>query len=150
MSKKEFLQGKYRPINPQKYKGDVTNIIYRSSWERKFLQYCDMNENILEYSSEEIALPYRSPIDNKIHRYFPDFYIKVKESSGKIKKYIIEIKPKKQTIEPQVKKRKTKSYIYEVYEYAKNQAKWKAAEEFCKDRLWEFKVLTEDDLGINK
>ena len=150
MSKKEFLQGKYRPINPQKYKGDVTNIIYRSSWERKFLQYCDMNENILEYSSEEIALPYRSPIDNKIHRYFPDFYIKVKESSGKIKKYIIEIKPKKQTIEPQVKKRKTKSYIYEVYEYAKNQAKWKAAEEFCKDRLWEFKVLTEEDLGINK
>ena len=150
MSKKEFLQGKYRPINPQKYKGDVTNIIYRSSWERKFLQYCDMNENILEYSSEEIALPYRSPIDNRIHRYFPDFYIKVKESSGKIKKYIIEIKPKKQTIEPQVKKRKTKSYIYEVYEYAKNQAKWKAAEEFCKDRLWEFKVLTEEDLGINK
>jgi len=149
MSKKEFLQGKYRPINPQKYKGDVTNIIYRSSWERKFLQYCDMNENILEYSSEEIALPYRSPIDNRIHRYFPDFYIKVKESSGKIKKYIIEIKPKKQTIEPQVKKRKTKSYIYEVYEYAKNQAKWKAAEEFCKDRLWEFKVLTEEDLGIN-
>ena len=150
MSKKEFLQGKYRPINPQKYKGDVTNIIYRSSWERKFLQYCDMNENILEYSSEEIALPYRSPIDNKIHRYFPDFYIKVKESSGQIKKYIIEIKPKKQTIEPEVKKRKTKSYIYEVYEYAKNQAKWKAAEEFCKDRLWEFKVLTEEDLGINK
>jgi len=149
MSKKEFLQGKYRPINPQKYKGDVTNIIYRSSWERKFLQYCDMNENILEYSSEEIALPYRSPIDNRIHRYFPDFYIKVKESSGKIKKYIIEIKPKKQTIEPQVKKRKTKSYIYEVYEYAKNRAKWKAAEEFCKDRLWEFKVLTEEDLGIN-
>lgn len=95
---------------------------------------------------EEIALPYRSPIDNKIHRYFPDFYIKVKESSGQIKKYIIEIKPKKQTIEPQVKKRKTKSYIYEVYEYAKNQAKWKAAEEFCKDRLWEFKVITEDDL----
>jgi len=150
MSKKEFLQGKYRPINPQKYKGDVTNIIYRSSWERKFLQYCDMNENILEYSSEEIALPYRSPIDNKIHRYFPDFYIKVKESSGQIKKYIIEIKPKKQTIEPEVKKRKTKSYIYEVYEYAKNQAKWKAAKEFCKDRLWEFKVLTEEDLGINK
>ena len=95
-------------------------------------------------------LPYRSPIDNKIHRYFPDFYIKVKESNGKIKRYIIEIKPKKQTIEPKVKKRKTKGYIYEVYEYAKNQAKWKAAEEFCKDRMWEFKVLTEDELGIKK
>ena len=142
--------GKFQPSYPRKYKGDPTNIIYRSLWERKFMFYCDLNENILEWGSEEIALPYRSPIDNRIHRYFPDFYIKVKESSGKIKKYIIEIKPKKQTIEPQVKKRKTKSYIYEVYEYAKNQAKWKAAEEFCKDRMWEFRVLTEEDLGISK
>jgi hypothetical protein len=141
-------KGRYQPKNPQKYRGDVNNIIYRSLWERKFLIYCDTNENILEYSSEEIALPYRSPIDNRIHRYFPDFYIKVKESTGQIKKYIIEIKPKKQTIEPKVQKRKTKSYIYEVVEYAKNQAKWKAAEEFCKDRMWEFKVLTEDHLGI--
>ena len=142
--------GKFQPSYPRKYKGDPTNIIYRSLWERKFMVYCDLNENILEWGSEEIALPYRSPIDNRIHRYFPDFYIKVKESSGQIKKYIIEIKPKKQTIEPKVQKRKTKSYIYEVYEYAKNQAEWKAAEEFCKDRLWEFKVLTEEDLGISK
>ena len=85
-----------------------------------------------------------------MHRYYPDFYIKVRESNGKIKRYIIEIKPKKQTVEPKMKKRKTKGYIYEVYEYAKNQAKWKAAEEFCKDRMWEFKVLTEDELGIRK
>ena len=85
-----------------------------------------------------------------MHRYYPDFYIKVRESNGKIKRYIIEIKPKKQTVEPKMKKRKTKGYIYEVYEYAKNQAKWKAAEEFCKDRMWEFKVLTEDELGIKK
>jgi hypothetical protein len=141
-------KGKYQPINPKKYRGDPTNIIYRSLWERKFMVYCDSNENILEWGSEEIALPYRSPIDNKIHRYFPDFYIKVKESNGSIKKYLIEIKPKKQTIEPIPQKRRTKGYIYEVYEYAKNQAKWKAAEEFCKDRGYEFKVLTEDHLGI--
>jgi hypothetical protein len=141
-------KGKYRPTNPKKYKGDPTNIVYRSLWERKFMIYCDSNENILEWGSEEIALPYRSPIDNKIHRYFPDFYIKVKESNGSIKKYLIEIKPKKQTVEPIPQKRKTKGYIYEVYEYAKNQAKWKAAEEFCKDRGYEFKVLTEDELGI--
>jgi hypothetical protein len=141
-------KGKYQPKNPQKYKGDPTNIIYRSLWERKFMVYCDSNQNILEWGSEELALPYRSPIDNKIRRYFPDFYIKVKESTGQIKKYLIEIKPKKQTIEPQVQKRKTKGYIYEVYEYAKNQAKWKAAQEFCEDRQWEFKVLTEDELGI--
>jgi len=112
--------------------------------------YCDNQTKILEWGSEEIVLPYRSPIDNKVHRYYPDFYIKVRESNGKIKRYIIEIKPKKQTVEPKMKKRKTKGYIYEVYEYAKNQAKWKAAEEFCKDRMWEFKVLTEDELGIKK
>ena len=143
-------KGRYRPSNPKKYKGDSSNIIYRSLWERKFMVYCDNQTKILEWGSEEIVLPYRSPIDNKVHRYFPDFYIKVKESNGKIKRYIIEIKPKKQTIEPKVKKRKTKGYIYEVYEYAKNQAKWEAAKEFCKDRMWEFKVLTEDELGIKK
>jgi hypothetical protein len=141
-------KGKYQPDNPKKYKGDPTNIIYRSLWERKFMKYCDANENILEWGSEIMALPYRSPIDNRIHKYFPDFYIKVRESSGEIKKCIIEIKPKKQTVEPIPQKRKTKGYIYEVYEYAKNQAKWKAAEEFCKDRQWEFRVFTEDHLGI--
>ena len=135
-------KGRYRPSNPKKYKGNPSNIIYRSLWERKFMVYCDNNTKILEWGSEEIVLPYRSPIDNKVHRYFPDFYIKVREFNGNIKRYIIEIKPKKQTVEPKMKKRKTKGYIYEVYEYAKNQAKWKAAEEFCKDRMWEFKVLT--------
>ena len=143
-------KGKYRPTRPYKYKGDPTNIIYRSLWERKFMQYCDSTTNVLEWGSEEIALPYRSPIDNKVHRYFPDFYIKVKENTGQIKRYIIEIKPKKQTIAPKVQKKKTKGSVYEVYEYARNQAKWKAAEEFCKDRRWEFKVLTENELGIKK
>ena len=139
-------KGKYQPSFPKKYKGDPTNIVYRSLWERTFMKYCDTNENILEWFSEEIAVPYRSPIDNKIHRYFPDFYIKVKESNGSIKKYIIEIKPKKQTLEPIPQKRKTKGYIYEVYEYAKNQAKWNAAKEWCADRGYEFKVLTEDNI----
>lgn len=142
-------KGKYQPSYPQKYKGDPTNIIYRSLWERKFMKYCDLNENILEWGSEEIALPYRSPIDGKVHRYFPDFYIKVKENTNHIKKYLIEIKPKRQTVPPPKPKRQTKGYIYEAYEYAKNQAKWKAAREFCEDRQWEFKVITEDELGIN-
>ena len=141
-------KGKYRPSNPEKYRGDYTGIVYRSLWELKFMKYCDSNENILEWGSEEIVLPYISPIDNRYHRYFPDFYIKVKERGGKIKKYVIEIKPKKQCIEPKVQKRKTRGYVYEVCEYAKNQAKWKAAKEFCEDRQWEFKVLTEDELGI--
>jgi hypothetical protein len=140
--------GKFRPSNIQKYRGDHLNIIYRSLWERKFMVYCDRNENILEWGSEEIVIPYRSPLDGRIHRYFPDFYIKVRESTGKIQKYIIEIKPKKQCIEPQKKKKHTKTYIREVTEYAKNQAKWKAASEYCKDRLLQFKVLTEDQLGV--
>ena len=139
-------KGKYQPSYPKKYKGDPTNIIYRSLWERKFMVYCDNNQNILEWGSEEIVVPYRSPLDNRYHRYFPDFYIKVRESSGKIKKMIIEIKPQRQCIEPKVQKRKTKAYIYEVVEYAKNQAKWKAAEEWCADKGYEFKVLTEDEL----
>jgi len=141
-------KGKYQPSYPQKYKGNPTNIVYRSLWERKFMVYCDTNEKILEWGSEEIVLPYRSPIDNRIHRYFPDFYIKVLESSGQIKKYLIEIKPKRQTVPPPKPKRQTKGYISEAYEYAKNQAKWRAAKEYCDDRNWEFKVLTEDELGI--
>ena len=142
-------KGKYKPSYPKKYKGDPTNIIYRSLWERKFMVYCDKNENVLEWSSEEIALPYKSPLDNRIHRYFPDFYIKVKEGN-KIQKYLIEIKPKKQVREPKMQTKKTKSYIYEVTEYAKNQAKWKSAQEFCEDRQWKFKIMTEDDLGIRQ
>jgi hypothetical protein len=141
-------KGKFKPSNPQKYKGNPTNVIYRSLWERKFMIYCDTNINVLEWGSEEIALPYRSPLDNRIHRYFPDFYIKVKEKTGQIKKYIIEIKPQRQTIEPQIKQRKTKQYIYEVTEWAKNQAKWEAAKQFCEDRGYEFKILTEKELGI--
>tara|TARA_S200002703_G_C3778362_1_gene239734 strand:- start:408 stop:848 length:441 start_codon:yes stop_codon:yes gene_type:complete len=143
-------KGKFQPSFPKKYKGNPSNIVYRSLWERKFMIYCDKNENILEWASEEIALPYRSPLDNRIHRYYPDFYIKVKESNGAIKKMLIEVKPKKQCIEPIKPKKKTKGYIYEVKEYARNQAKWKAAKDFCEDRQWEFKVITEDELGIRK
>ena len=141
-------KGKYRPTHPSKYRGNPTNIIYRSLWELKFMKYCDSNANILEWGSEEVIVPYRSPIDNRYHRYFPDFYIKVKESTGTIKRMIIEIKPQKQCIEPKVQKKKTRSYVYQVCEYAKNQAKWEAAKEFCEDRKWEFKVLTENELGI--
>ena len=141
-------KGKYYPSYPRKYKGDQTNIIYRSLWERKFMVYCDKNESILEWASEEISIPYRSPVDNRVHRYFPDFYMKVKERNGKIKRYVIEVKPAKQTKPPVKPKRQTKGYIREAYEYAKNQAKWKMAREFCADRQWEFKVVTEKELGI--
>ena len=141
-------KGKYSPSYPKKYKGDPTNIVYRSLWERKFMVYCDLNENILEWGSEEIVLPYRSPVDGRVHRYFPDFYIKVKESTGRIKKMIIEIKPKRQCSPPAKPKKQTKGYLREAFEYAKNQAKWEAASEWCKDRGYIFKVFTEKELGI--
>ena len=143
-------KGKFKPSFPEKYVGNPSSIIYRSLWELKFLKYCDTNENILEYASEELAIPYISPVDGKIHKYFPDVYIKVKEPDGSIKKYLIEIKPYKQTMAPPKPKRQTKGYIYEVYEYAKNQSKWEAAREYCKDRGWAFKVITENELYGNK
>ena len=141
-------KGKYKPSFPDKYRGDITSIIYRSLWERKFMVYCDTNDNVLEWSSEEKIVRYYDPISKKVRRYFPDFLIKVKESNGSIKKYMIEIKPSKQTVPPQKPQRQTKKYISEVYEYAKNQAKWEAAREWCADRGYEFKVITEFELGI--
>jgi len=142
----KYHQGRFHPQNPQKYKGDVNNIIYRSSWELKFMQWCDRNENIMEYGSEEFWIPYVSPVDNRVHRYFPDFIIKVKENNEEIKTYVIEVKPKRQTVPPKQKSRVTKSYLYEVQTYAVNQSKWNAADEWCKDRKLEFKVITEQEL----
>ena len=141
-------KGKYKPSYPKKYKGDPTNIIYRSLWERKFMVYCDNNPNVLEWQSEEFCIPYRSPIDNKVHRYFTDFFIKYKDVSGKTRSTLIEIKPMRQCVPPPKPKRQTKKYLNESFEYAKNQAKWKAAEDYCADRMWEFKVMTEKELGI--
>ena len=145
---KNILKGVYTPKNPSKYKGDPTNIIYRSSWELKFMNYCDNNAVVLEWGSEELFIPYISPVDNKRHRYFPDFYIKVKEKSGKIQKYLVEVKPQYQVNGPVPQKRMTKRYLNEVMTYAVNQAKWKYAREYCEDRLIEFKIITEEELGI--
>ncbi len=140
-------RGLYRPTNPKKYVGDSSNIVCRSNWERKFCQYCDLNENVIEWGSEEFFIPYRSPLDDRIHRYFPDFYMKIKENSGRIKRYVIEVKPYKQTIPPtKTKNKKSQTYISEVKTYAVNDAKWKAAREFCEDRMLEFKIITEKEL----
>ena len=143
----ESIKSKYKPENPRKYKGDYRNIICRSSWERKFCRWCDLNESILEWGSEEFFIPYRSP-DGRVRRYFPDFIMKVKETNGEVKTYVIEVKPLKQTKPPKKRKRVTKSYIYECTTYAVNQAKWKAADEWCKDHKIEFKIITEKELGI--
>jgi hypothetical protein len=141
-------KGKFTPINPQKYKGDPTNIIYRSSWEKRVMLWLDKHSQVVSWSSEEIVVPYKSPADGRFHRYFVDFYAQIRDKNGKLNSYLLEIKPKKQATEPQIKSRITKQYINEVVTYAINQAKWKAATEYCKDRGWEFKVLTEDHLNF--
>lgn len=141
-------KGKYMPSNKKKYVGNLYNITYRSLWERKFMVYCDRNESILAWASEEIYIHYISPIDNKIHRYFPDFFIKVRQKDKSIKNMLIEIKPKSQCLPPKIPKRKTKNYLYEMKTWSVNQAKWKAATEWCEDRKYEFKLITENELGL--
>ncbi len=139
--------GKYRPINPKKYRGNTRNVIYRSLWERKFMVYCDNNPSILEWGSETIIIPYKAP-DGKIRRYYPDFYIKVQNKGGGTSKYIIEIKPKRQTKPPHAKNKNTASYRNQLKTYAKNYAKWKSARRYCEDRQMNFLILTEDHLGV--
>ena len=138
--------GKYKPKNYKKYRGDPTKVFYRSMWERRFMDYCDRSPHILEWGSEEIIIPYISPIDKKGHRYFPDFYIKKKDANGKISREIIEVKPKKHLEPPKKKSRTTQKFLREVATYAINQAKFKAAEEYCKERKYKFRILTEDHL----
>lgn len=140
--------GKFYPQNPQKYKGDYNNIIYRSSWECRVMNWLDKNESVIEWGSEEFSIPYKSPVDGKMHRYYPDFFVRVQQKDGIIRAMVIEIKPMKQTKPPEKKKRVTKQYIQEVVTWGINEAKWKAATEFCLDRGWTFKVLTEHDLSF--
>lgn len=146
-----YRQGKFKPQKPEKYKGDPTNIVYRSSYELKFMQYCDLTESVNEWRSEEFFIPYISPIDNKVHRYFPDFFVKYKDKNGVNRTLVVEIKPEKDLKMPDENpKRKTKSWAFKVKTWAVNQAKWKAAKEYCKDRQYEFRILTEKELGISK
>jgi hypothetical protein len=141
------LKGFFKPKNPNKYNGDSTNIIYRSSWELKVMKWLDEHPKVIWWSSEELVIPYRSPVDNRMHRYFPDFIAKMRQKDGLVMTYVIEIKPDSQTKMP-TQKRKTKRYLQEAATYAVNQEKWRAADIFCQEHGWKFLVLTEKDLGI--
>jgi len=143
-------KGRYTVKNPKKYVGDINKVIYRSSWELRCMNYFDQNENVLKWSSEELAIPYISPIDKRWHRYYPDFVIQVLDEQNRVKTIMIEVKPEKQTKPPQPRKRTTKRYIQEVKDWGINSSKWIAAQEYCADRKWEFKILTEKELGLTK
>lgn len=136
------MKGKFQPKHPTKYKGNPTNIIFRSKWEADVFRFCDMNPEIVKWSSEEIVIPYVSPLDGRVHRYFPDIWIQKTDKSCAI----IEIKPFKQTLEPEIPKKKTRAFLNEAATYVVNQAKWKAASEYCKDRNWKFILMTENEI----
>ena len=139
-------KGKYKPKNVKKYVGNPTKVIYRSLWERRFMVFCDNNESVLSWGSEEVVVPYKSPIDGRWHRYFVDFIVETKNKSGHKEILLIEVKPKAQCVEPKRKKKPTRRYLNEVKRWGVNSAKWKAAIEFAENRGWRFKILTEDEL----
>jgi len=141
-----FHKRKFVPINKEKYEGNWANIISRSSWETKFMIWCDTNPAIIKWQSEELCIPYLCATDGRPHRYFPDFRIKVKAKDGSIKVYIVEIKPAGQTQPPKYPGKQTKRYITESMTYLKNRSKWEAAENYCKARNMEFMILTEQHL----
>lgn len=144
-----FNQGYYKPNNPSKYAGP-TPIIYRSSWERKFMMWCDKNEKVSMWSSEPVEIPYLSRQDSTKRKYYPDFYFKAIQPDKTTKEYLVEIKPKQQIIKPEPprvnSKKALKSYKFLAEQYVKNMDKYNAAKEFCSQRNWNFIVLTEETI----
>ena len=138
-------KGKFRPQNIEKYKGNPSNIVYRSGWELDFMKYLDRQPEVLQWNSEEIIIPYKSPIDGKWHRYYPDFWVRTSKGES-----LIEIKPKKQTKPPKPNPKHRRRYLKEVKAWGINEAKWKAAAEFCENRGWKWQIMTEDILNNTK
>jgi hypothetical protein len=140
-------KGWFKPKNPGKYKGDASNIVYRSTWEVRVMKWLDEHPQVIWWGSEELPIPYISPVDKKKHKYYPDFIAKMRLKDGKVMTYIIEVKPLAQTKMPK-QKRKTQKFIQEMATYAVNQEKWRAADIFCQEHGWKFLVVTEKELGI--
>lgn len=147
----KFKQGIFKAKFPNKYKGNANNIVYRSSYELKLYMHLDNHHSVEWWSSEELSIPYWSPLDNRKHRYFPDVILKKKHDPAII---MIEVKPATQVSMPKEKKTKkgnhAVSYIREMKEWGKNQAKWEAARNFCDKKGWQFIVMTEKELGIKR
>jgi hypothetical protein len=143
---RKFKQGIFKPVYPQKYAGTFP-ILWRSSYELKFMRWCDHNPAVISWGSESIIVPYQNPLTGKVSRYFVDSNITLKTKNGEFKKYLIEIKPSIQTQPPKPGKN-TKALLRRQAEYVKNRAKWQAAEQWCKKKGYEFTILTEKHLGL--
>ena len=145
---------KYKVRNPEKYSGDLNNVVMRSSWERRLVEFLDHNPNVLAFGSEHAGtvIPYISPRDNAYHRYFPDFIARVRQKDGTVKTILIEVKPHHETLPPKEPLKKTSkamgNYRKAVLTYAVNQAKWKAARAWCEQHDAIFQIMTEYELGL--
>lgn len=136
-------KGRYKIKNPDKYLGNPTNVIFRSLWERNTFRWCENNPKVRAWSSEEIVVPYKCKVDNKLHRYFVDLYVEMNNGQT----ILVEIKPKKETLPPKQPKRKTKKFLNEVITFSKNQDKWEAADQYARHKGWKFQVWTEETLN---
>lgn len=149
-----YRQGVFTPKNPEKYVGNVNQIIYRSGLERRYMYFFDNNPFIKSWCSEEVVVKYLFDGDGRYHRYYPDFIIEMETTSGKTKRVMIEIKPFSETQPPKMGKRKTpkalSNYRYQVEMFVKNQNKWEAARSYCQRNNMEFMILTEQDLGNSR
>lgn len=143
----KYTQGVFIPKNIDKFIG--TKAFYRSSLELRFMKFCDVNENVLKWGSENVIIPYINPLDNKMHRYFVDNFVMIKEGNT-TKKYLVEIKPSSQLNPPKTKYRKKSNLIYEQTMWVTNQAKWHAAREWCGKKGLTFIIITEKQLTVNK
>ena len=135
-------KGKYTIKRPEKYIGDPSKVVYRSLWERNTFRWLEENPKVKGWNSEDMVVPYKSTVDNKLHRYYVDLLVEMNNKEI----YLIEIKPKKETIPPKKRSRKTKKYITEVLTYARNNDKWEAADAYAKHKGWKFQVWTEETL----
>lgn len=145
ISRSRYKQGKYKPINPKKYIGDVNNIVYRSSWELKVCQHFDLSDSIKAWCCEPFAIHYLSPKDGLPHRYFPDFLTVTINNDNKVVT-VYEVKPYRELFKPSPKGKKKSRYIKECLTYEINQAKWQYAEAYCKKKGWRFVKLTEKEI----
>lgn len=143
---KGIRKGYYTPRHPEKYVGDLNKIIYRSSWELSFMNFLDNNEAIEKWGSEILAIPYIKPTTGRVHKYYPDFWLKYKNKNGETVQELIEVKPEKQTKPPTTVGKKKKTQLYEAITWSINKAKWKSAKLFCDKYGINWRILTEREI----
>ena len=146
MPRKGTRKGYFKPRHPEKYQGNLNNIIYRSSWEYSFMTFLDNNPNVEKWGSEIIAIPYIKPTTGRVHKYYPDFWVKYKNRNGDTVQEVIEVKPDKQARKPTTKGKNKKTQLYEAVTWEINKAKWRSAKLFCDKYNMKFRILTEKEL----